>query len=124
MKDLIIVYGKYSLDILCFYIYSIAHLDSSMAVLDLPVSGSSLMPYCHFELEPSDYLTERASGGLTRGAVGGGVFATAGSSVDVASTRVIEFSSCGVSLKTIKYVLCVLEKDVPCTCTCRGETSF
>ena len=72
-----------------------------MEVLQLPVSGSSLMPYCHFELEPSDYLSERVSGDLSRG--GGGAFAT--TSVDLASTRVIEFSSCGVGLKNIKYVV-------------------
>lgn len=79
-----------------------AHLDSSMEVLELPVSGNSLMPYCHFELEPSDYLSQRASSAeLARG--GAGAFATAaGSSVDVASTRVIEFSSCGVGLKNTK----------------------
>ena len=78
-----------------------------MAVLDLPVFGSSLMPYCHFELEPSDYLSRRTSADLMRG--GGGAFASAGSSVDLASTRVIEFSSCGIGLKNVKYVnaMCV-----------------
>ena len=90
------------------YMCSIAHLDSSMEVLDLPVCGSSLMPYCHFELEPSDYLSQRASGDVTRG---GGTFATSGASVDPASTRVIEFSSCGVGIKNIKYVILV-----PLTC--------
>ena len=77
-----------------------AHLDSSMELLKLPISGNSLMPYCHFELEPSDYLTQRASSAeMTRG---GGTFARGGTSVDLASTRVIEFSSCGVGVKNVK----------------------
>ena len=82
------------------FAYSIAHLDSSMEVLEVQVGGSSLMPYCHFELEPSDYLTERASGDLSRG---GEAFGT--TSVDPASTRVIEFSACGVGLKNVKYAV-------------------
>ena len=74
-----------------------------MDVLVFPVSGSSMMPYCHFELEPSDYLSNRSSSvDLSRG---GGAFATTGTSVDLASTRVIEFSSRGVGLKNIKYVV-------------------
>ena len=74
-----------------------------MDVLELQVCGSSLMPYCHFELEPSDYLTERASG------LGGGDLSCRGgepfgsTSVDLASTRVIEFSACGVGLKNVRY---------------------
>lgn len=83
------------------YFFRIAHLDSSMEVLELRVGGSSLMPYCHFELEPSDYLTQRASGDLP--GRGGGPFGT--TSVDLASTRVIEFSACGVGLKNVKYVV-------------------
>ena len=76
------------------------HLDSSMEVLELPVSGNSLMPYCHFELEPSDYLAQRASSAeMTRG---GGMYARGGTTVDLASTRVVEFSSCGVGVKNVK----------------------
>jgi hydrocephalus-inducing protein len=73
-----------------------------MDVLDLHVCGSSLMPYCHFELEPSDYLTERASGGDLPSR-GGEPFGS--TSIDLASTRVIEFSACGVGLKNVRYAV-------------------
>ena len=55
------------------------------------------MPYCHFELEPSDYLTSRQSGG-GRGVEG------RETNFDPGSTRVIEFHSCGVGIKVVKYV--------------------
>lgn len=71
-----------------------------MDVLELQVCGSSLMPYCHFELEPSDYLTERASGS-DLSCRGGEPFSS--TSVDLASTRVIEFSACGVGFKNVRY---------------------
>ena len=66
---------------------SIPHLDSSCAPLEVGVSGKALMPYCHFELEPSDYLTTRKSAGKA----------------DLAKTQVIEFHSCGVGAKIVKY---------------------
>lgn len=57
--------------------------------------GRSLMPYCHFELDNSDYLTGgrrnpelRAPGGL-------------GTTIDP-TTKVIEFFSCGVGVKIMK----------------------
>ena len=54
------------------------------------------MPYCHFDLEHSDYLSQRGAGG---------VFASSGTAtIDLPSTRVIEFGSCGVGVKNIKYV--------------------
>ena len=88
-------------NVLYIHPHSIAHLDHSLEVLELPVSGSSLMPYCHFELDPSDYLSRRASSGD----VASGFTAAGPSSIDVGSTRVIEFSSCGVGVKNVKYVL-------------------
>ena len=57
------------------------------------------MPYCHFDLPVSDYLTRRSAevaaavgrgGGGKRGLLSDAEAATLGS-----STRVIEFSSCG-----------------------------
>lgn len=72
---------------------SIPHLDSSCEPLELSVHGRSLMPYCHFDLEQSDYLSRRPADG--RGVFGG--------SFDPTSTRVIEFHSCGIGVKTTKY---------------------
>lgn len=43
----------------CSFPCSIDHLDVSCAPLELVTRGKCLMPYCHFELEQSDYLTER-----------------------------------------------------------------
>lgn len=77
--------------------YSIPNLDSSCSPLVLPVEGQSLMPYCHFDLEQSDYLSQRE---------GGAVFTASGATtIDHTSTRVIEFGSCGVGVKNIKYVV-------------------
>ena len=95
----IVLVSQYN--VLYIHPHSIAHLDHSVEVLELPVSGSSLMPYCHFELDPSDYLSRRASAGD----VASGFTAASPSSIDVGSTRVIEFSSCGVGVKNVKYVL-------------------
>lgn len=55
------------------------------------------MPYCHFELEHSDYLTQRRAGDGSGQA--GSAF---GSSLDPSSTRVIEFHSCGIGVKITK----------------------
>ena len=63
------------------------------------------MPYCHFDLDQtSDYLTHRS--GDRRGSA----FGSSGA-IDPASTRVIEFNSCGVGVKNIKYVQVMI--DVP-----------
>ena len=53
------------------------------------------MPYCHFDLDQtSDYLTHRSRD--RRGSAFGS------GAIDPASTRVIEFNSCGVGVKNIK----------------------
>ena len=74
---------------------SIPHLDSSCSPLELAVQGRSLMPYCHFELEHSDYLSRRAADSGVRDRA-------PGVAVDPSSTRVIEFNSCGVGIKNTK----------------------
>lgn len=51
------------------------------------------MPYCHFELEPNDYLASRQS----RVGVEGREM-----QFDYSSTRVIEFHSCGIGIKIVK----------------------
>lgn len=78
---------------------SIANLDGSLEPLSLPVYGRSLMPYCHFELEPdTDYFTQRSAEDR------GGFGSTGGGTVDATTTRVIQFTSCGVGVKKSKYV--------------------
>ena len=72
-------------------------MDQSCRPLNLKVQGQSLMPYCHFELEESNYLAQRQV--ETRGGLG----TRAGPAVD-SSTRVIEFHSRGISVKNHKYV--------------------
>ena len=79
---------------------SIPHLDSSTPPLEVALYGRALMPYCHFELEPSDYLTTRQSGG-------GRAVEGRETHFDPSSTRVIEFHSCGVGIKVTKYVCCL-----------------
>ena len=79
--------------------HSIPHLDSSCSPLEVVVRGSSLMPFCHFDLEQSDYLTRRA----VREGKGGAFGAGDGRAVpDPSSTRVIEFHSCGVGVRIVK----------------------
>lgn len=50
------------------------------------------MPFCHIELEKSDYLIERVDKG------GSSALATAGLGVDQAKIRVLEFAVCGVGV--------------------------
>jgi len=64
----------------------ISNLEASAPVLELPVSGRSLMPMCHFELEHSDYLDANH------------VPATLAAKVDHTNTRVLEFSVHGVGV--------------------------
>lgn len=57
------------------------------------VKGKSLLPYCHFELEDSDYITANRRNSDLR--VPGGM------SVDP-QTKVIEFTSVGVHVKNTR----------------------
>ena len=61
------------------------------------LKGRSLMPYCHFELEDSDYLSSARRNPELRGPGG----APPGSTLDP-NTRVIEFDVCGTSVKSYK----------------------
>ncbi len=77
---------------------SITNLDASLDPLTVPVCGRSLMPYCHFDLEPTaDYFAQR-------NAEDRGGFGLSGGTVDSTTTRVIQFNSCGVGIKNTKYV--------------------
>ncbi|XP_053402100.1 hydrocephalus-inducing protein homolog isoform X11 [Mercenaria mercenaria] len=63
----------------------------------LGIKGKSLMPYCHFELEDSDYITNARRNPEMRGPGG----APPGTTLDP-NTRVIEFETTGVSVKCTK----------------------
>ena len=58
------------------------------------VKGRSLLPYCHFELEDSDYIRNARRNPELRGPHG----APAGTTLDP-NTRVIEFKNIGVNVK-------------------------
>lgn len=63
------------------------------------LKGKSLMPYCHFELEDSDYISGARRNPEMKGPNG----APPGSTLDP-NTRVIEFSCIGIGVKNTKYV--------------------
>lgn len=67
---------------------SIPHLDNSLSPLLLPAEGKSLMPLCHFELEESDYLSEKGGGYLLEG------------NTETTSARVLEFAPCSLGHRT------------------------
>ncbi|KAL3860158.1 hypothetical protein ACJMK2_010318 [Sinanodonta woodiana] len=61
------------------------------------LKGKSLMPYCHFELEDSDYIASARRNPEMRGPGG----APPGTTLDP-NTKVIEFECVGVNVKTAK----------------------
>ncbi|XP_066439738.1 hydrocephalus-inducing protein homolog isoform X2 [Eleutherodactylus coqui] len=61
----------------------------------MPVTGRSLLPYCHFQLEDSDYI----SSGRRNPELCGPRGAPSGTTLDP-NTRVVEFTSVGVRTKT------------------------
>ena len=68
--------------------HSMSHLDSSSEPLEVVVSGRALMPYCHFELEPSNYSPVQQNGAER----------------DLLNTQAVEFHSSGIGMKIVKYV--------------------
>ena len=80
-----------------FVFHSAANLQPDAQGFTIPVHGRSLLPYCHFELEESDYV----SGGRRNPELRGPGGAPPGSTLDP-NTKVIEFKSCGVKVKNIK----------------------
>lgn len=73
---------------------SIAHLEQGKQGPVVGVKGRSLMPYCHFELKDSDYLSAARRNPELRGPEG----SPAGTTLDP-NTRVIEMYTVGVGVK-------------------------
>ncbi|KAM8946018.1 LOW QUALITY PROTEIN: hydrocephalus-inducing protein homolog [Pelodytes ibericus] len=80
--------GEYEGHLAC----SIPNLCEEQQQPGLIVRGRSLLPYCHFQLEDSDYITS----GRRNPELGGPCGAPSGTTLDP-NTQVIEFSSVGVS---------------------------
>ncbi|KAJ1558923.1 hypothetical protein HK096_003058, partial [Nowakowskiella sp. JEL0078] len=73
----------------------IPNLSKDAKALQIQVSGTSIRPFCHFELEESDYITsERRTPevGISSGIP----------TLLESNTRVIEFASCGVKVRNTK----------------------
>ncbi|XP_077166200.1 hydrocephalus-inducing protein homolog isoform X2 [Paroedura picta] len=70
------------------------------------VKGKSLLPYCHFELEDSDYITANRRNLDLRG--------PGGTSLDP-STKVIEFTSLGVRVRNTKSFVIMNPTNAPYT---------
>jgi len=77
-------------------ILRIPNLEKSQQGPAVGLKGKSLMPYCHFELEDSDYISSARRNPEMRGPGG----AHPGSTLDP-NTRVIEFNHVGVGVKNI-----------------------
>ncbi|XP_069073573.1 hydrocephalus-inducing protein homolog [Pleurodeles waltl] len=82
--------GEFESRLIC----SIPNLMAQQQGPVLAVKGKSLMPYCHFELEDSDYISQSRRHPDQRGPRG----APPGATLD-SNTRVIEFSAVGVNTK-------------------------
>lgn len=82
------------------------------------LKGKSLMPYCHFELEDSDYISGARRNPEMKGPNG----APPGSTLDP-NTRVIEFSCIGIGVKNTKTFAIVNPTSQPYSFewTCEDE---
>ena len=76
---------------------SIPNLHPDSVPPDVKLKGRSLLPYCHFELEESDYI----SGGRRNPELPGPGGAPPGTMLNP-NTKVIEFQSCGVKVKVVR----------------------
>ena len=84
---------------LYLFSFSIPNLDEKSAQRQGPVIGlkaRSMLPYCHFELEDSDYIRSARRNPELRGPRG----APPGTTLDP-NTRVIEFKNIGINVKNI-----------------------
>lgn len=74
--------------------FRIPNLEKDIQGPVVGLKGKSLMPYCHFELQDSDYIT----GARRDPELPGPGDSTRGTTLDP-NTRVIEFSCVGVGVK-------------------------
>lgn len=78
-------------------LHSIPNIEQDIQEPVIKVRGRSLMPYCHFDLADSDYL----SGSRRNPELCGPKGAPPGTTLDP-NTRVIEFESVGVGVRCVK----------------------
>lgn len=80
-------------------VFRVSNSSPGSTPIDVTVVGSSMLPYCHFDLPESDYLANRRPSNtksvmlLNSGAAG---------SIDPA-TKVIEFTSTGTGHRISRY---------------------
>ncbi|CAH1779299.1 unnamed protein product [Owenia fusiformis] len=100
--------NDYEARLLC----SIPNLEEGKQGPAIALKARSLLPYCHFELEASDYLTSARRNPEMRGPNG----APPGTTLDP-NTRVIEFKSVGVHVKNTRKFFIVNPTNAPYTFT-------
>ncbi|KAI9002678.1 hypothetical protein BC832DRAFT_104056 [Gaertneriomyces semiglobifer] len=81
--------GEFYAKILC----GMPNLAPQQKPLQVHARGTALRPFCHFEIDDSDYLTRRNHEASSASLIPG--------SLD-AATKVLEFESCGVRIKNTK----------------------
>ena len=79
-------------------VFRIPNLEEGAMGPVVAIHGKSLLPYVHFELEESDYLSSNR-----RSHLGENLFTLFDGNMDP-NTRVMEFESCGVNRTIKKYV--------------------
>ncbi|XP_063801928.1 hydrocephalus-inducing protein homolog isoform X2 [Pseudophryne corroboree] len=87
---------------------SIPNLHPDEQKLFIPVTGRSLLPYCHFQLEDSDYITNGRRNPELRGPRG----APSGTTLDP-NTRVVEFTAVGIKIKVSRTFGIINPTDSP-----------
>ena len=93
----------------------VPNLDTSQEGPVIALHGKSLLPWCHFELERSNYIKEKRNPEL-RGPNG----AAAGSMLDP-HTQVIEFEVCGINTKLTRKFFIMNPTNTPYTFTWSKE---
>jgi len=90
----------------CFLLCSIPNLDSQESAPLIDVTGTGIMPYCHFELENSDYLSRIRLSSENRPS----------SAMSLPpDTKVIEFKTFGIGVKHVKHFNVINPTDLKYT---------
>ncbi|CAB3998552.1 Hypothetical predicted protein [Paramuricea clavata] len=89
--------------------FTIPNLHPDSSPPEIKLKGRSLLPYCHFELDESDYIT----GGRRNPELPGPGGAPPGTMLNP-NTKVIEFQSCGVKVKVVRefYIINPTDMDL------------